>query len=260
MASSAAQAFIKRDRLVLQIGLAAVIAVAAIYTINRARAFVGPVALLQPGAHAGSSFLMLFTMWAVMQVAMMSPTALPMVLMHARIERHRHPQRRPYLQTALFFLGYIIVWAVFSMVFSAVQMGLRSTALLSPEMASSSPWLTGGILVAAGLFQLSHLKQACLSHCRSPVTFFMTEWRSGPVGATRMGLKHGAYCVGCCWLLMALLFAAGVMNLLWMAILTGFILIEKLTARGALYGRIAGIGLIVWGISVLIVWGISVLI
>jgi predicted metal-binding membrane protein len=135
---------------------------------------------------------------------------------------------------------------------AAVQMGLQATALLSPMMASSSSWLSGSVLVAAGLFQFSHLKQACLSQCRSPVTYFMTEWRNGHVGALLMGLNHGVHCVGCCWILMALLFVAGVMNILWMAIIMAFVLIEKLAVRGVLFGRIAGVGLIVWGIIVLI--------
>ncbi len=252
MTNRVAQAVIRRDRNVVLVGLAAVIGMATIYTISMAQTFVGPVAILHPATHDGQSFLLLFIMWTVMQIAMMSPTAVPMVLMHAKVERHRQPDQYPYAATTLFFLGYIIVWAVFSAMFAVVQMRLQSAALLSPMMASTNTWLAGGILIAAGLFQFSQLKQACLNQCRSPVTYFMTEWRNGRGGALLMGLKHGVHCVGCCWILMALLFVAGVMNLLWMAIITAFVLAEKLTSRGVLYGRIVGIGLIIWGIISLI--------
>jgi predicted metal-binding membrane protein len=252
MTNSVAKAVIRRDRSVVLVGLTAVIAAATAYTINMAQTFVGPTALLHPVAPGRPSFLMLFTMWALMQVAMMSPTAVPMLLLYAKIARHRQEHTSPLVSTALVFLGYVIVWAVFSLLIAAVQMGLQATALLSPMMASSSSWLSGSVLVAAGLFQFSHLKQACLSQCRSPVTYFMTEWRNGHVGALLMGLNHGVHCVGCCWILMALLFVAGVMNILWMAIIMAFVLIEKLAVRGVLFGRIAGVGLIVWGIIVLI--------
>jgi predicted metal-binding membrane protein len=119
-------------------------------------------------------------------------------------------------------------------------------------MASASPWLAGGILIAAGLFQFSKLKEACLSQCRSPVTYFMLEWREGNTGALRMGLKHGVHCVGCCWVLMALLFVAGVMNLLWMALITVFVLIEKVMPRGELFGRVGGVGMVIWGIGIIV--------
>jgi predicted metal-binding membrane protein len=191
-------------------------------------------------------------MWTVMQVAMMSPTAVPMILMHGKVERHRQPQKLPFFRISLFFMGYIILWAIFSLAFAALQMGLQSAALLSPTMASNTPWLSGGILIATGLFQFSHLKQACLKQCRSPVTYLMTEWRNGRSGALLMGLKHGAHCVGCCWIIMALLFVAGVMNLFWMAAITAFVLIEKLAPHGDYFGRAVGIVLIVWGILVLV--------
>jgi predicted metal-binding membrane protein len=255
--NNVAQAVVKRDRNIVLAGLAAVIFVASIYTIHMTGQFNRPMDVaLMPSTHStmtgGYSFLILFSMWTVMQVAMMSPTAVPMILMHGKVERHRQPQKLPFFRISLFFMGYIILWAIFSLAFAALQMGLQSAALLSPEMASSSPWLSGGILIAAGLFQFTHLKQACLKQCRSPVNYLMTEWRDGRVGALLMGLKHGAHCVGCCWVLMALLFVAGVMNLFWMAAITAFVLIEKLAARGENFGRIIGIGLIIWGILIII--------
>jgi len=208
---------------------------------------------VSPGATGTSilsnlqAFWALFIMWTVMQIAMMSPTAVPMVLMHTKVERHRNPLQNPYIATTIFFMGYVIVWTIFSAVFAGVQIGLQSANMLSPLMVSTNPLLAGGILIAAGMFQFSKLKEACLNHCRSPVTYLMTDWRDGRGGAVLMGLKHGAYCVGCCWTLMALLFVAGVMNLLWMAIITVIVLMEKVVPNGNLYGRIAGIGFIVWG-------------
>jgi len=257
MTNSVAQAVIRRDRLVVITGLAAVIFAASIYTISMARQISQPMNVaLMPTAHSGApgvhGFPTLFTMWTIMQVAMMSPTAVPMILMHGKIERHNQPHRLPFLRTTLFFLGYIILWAAFSLVFAVLQIGLQSAALVSPMMASNSDILTGGILITAGLFQFSHLKQACLKQCRSPVTYLMTGWRNGHSGALMMGLKHGAHCVGCCWVIMALLFVAGVMNLFWMALITAFVLIEKLAARGDYLGRVVGIGLIIGGILVIV--------
>jgi predicted metal-binding membrane protein len=251
MTNNVAQVVIKRDRNVVLAGLAAVAAAAAIHTINMARTFAEPVPMLHAD-HNGQSFLGIFVMWTVMQVAMMSPTAVPMLLMYTKIARHRKEDISPTSSTVLVFLGYVMVWALFSLLFAAIQMGLQSTALLSPGLASGNRWLSGSILIAAGLFQFSHLKQACLSQCRSPVSYFMTEWRNGRRGAFLMGLNHGIHCVGCCWILMALLFVAGVMNLFWMAIITAFVLIEKLAPPGVLFGRIAGGVLIVWGILILI--------
>jgi predicted metal-binding membrane protein len=251
-----ADAVIRRDRTIILAGLAAIILAAAIYTVRMAQTYGGmPATILHQHDHAGQgsdSFLILFTMWAVMMVAMMSPTAVPMVLMHTKVERHRHPEQTPFVPTTIFFMGYILVWAAFSAVLALGQMLLQSTALLSPGMASASPWLAGGILIAAGLFQFSKLKEACLSQCRSPVTYFMLEWREGNTGALRMGLKHGVHCVGCCWVLMALLFVAGVMNLLWMALITVFVLIEKVMPRGELFGRVGGVGMVIWGIGIIV--------
>jgi len=251
------QAVVQRDRKIVLSGLAAVILLTTVYTVYMARELHVPVDMaMMPTAHISltghNDFLLLFTMWAVMQVAMMSPTAVPMILMYSKIERHNQPQRFPFFRISLFFMGYLILWAVFSSVFALLQMGMHSASLLSPTMATNNPWLSGGILIAAGLFQFSSLKQACLKQCRSPVTYLMTEWRGGRGGALLMGLRHGLHCVGCCWIIMALLFVAGVMNLFWMAAITAFVLIEKLTARGENFGRIVGVGLIIWGILIIV--------
>ena len=155
------------------------------------------------------------------------------------------------MPTMVFLAGYVLVWMGFSMLASLAQWGLHSLALLSPMMVSTSPILGGLILVAAGVLQWTPLKSTCLTHCRSPLGFLMTEWREGPRGALIMGLHHGGYCVGCCWSLMALLFVAGVMNLLWVATIAAFVLVEKVVPRGELVGRIAGGVLVLAGLVLL---------
>ena len=148
----------------------------------------------------------------------------------------------------MFLSGYIIVWTMFSAVAALAQWVLHSLALLSPAMVGTSPLMAGALLISAGIFQWTSLKSACLSHCRSPLAFIMTDWREGRTGALVMGLKHGAYCTGCCWILMALLFVAGVMNLWWIAIISIFVLVEKLAPRGLVIGRGAGLLFAVWGL------------
>jgi predicted metal-binding membrane protein len=197
------------------------------------------------------AFLVTFSMWTVMQVAMMAPAAIPMVLMFTRINEQRHDQQRPFLTTGLFFLGYILVWTAFGAGATLAQWGLQTTALLSSMLVSTSPLLSGVILVAAGVFQLTPLKRACLAHCRSPLGFFITEWREGTKGALIMGLRHGSYCVGCCWLLMALLFVAGLMNLLWVALIAGYVLIEKVGPAGQRVSQIMGLLMVGWGVWLL---------
>jgi predicted metal-binding membrane protein len=195
--------------------------------------------------------VLLFVMWAVMMVAMMVPTAAPMILIFAKVNRQRRERQQPFVSTAVFLAGYLLVWSGFSLLATLAQWGLHSAALLSPMMVSTSAVLGGVLLVAAGIFQWTPLKYACLTHCRSPLSFLMTDWREGTRGALVMGLKHGSYCTGCCWFLMALLFVAGVMNLLWVATITAFVLIEKTVPRGDLVGRIAGVILVVAGFAML---------
>jgi predicted metal-binding membrane protein len=251
------EAVLKRDRMVVSFGLAATILVAAYFTIVSAQYHNNlAVAILehhhQHGNETPDGFWHLFGMWTVMQVAMMSPTAVPMLLMHVKVQRNRYPDKSPYLQNFVFFMGYLIVWTAFSAAIAGVQVYLQSISLLTPQMAFVSPWLAGGILIAAGLFQFSKLKEVCLNGCRSPVTYLMLEWREGNFGAFMMGLKHGLHCVGCCWVLMALLFAAGVMNLLWMAVITVFVLLEKVLPKGDVFGKVGGVAMILWGVALMI--------
>lgn len=192
--------------------------------------------------------LLLFVMWAVMMVAMMVPSAAPMILAFLTVNHRRKTTGRPLVPVSVFLFGYIVVWTAFSAAATSAQWGLHKAALLSPAMAATSPVLSGGLLLAAGVFQWTPLKRACLKGCRSPLSFLMSEWRDGTAGAFIMGLRHGSYCLGCCWILMALLFVAGVMNLFWVAVIALFVMAEKILARGELFGRVTGVALVAAGI------------
>lgn len=212
-----------------------------------------PSALTSPGAHAWSPLdpLLLFTMWAIMMVAMMLPSATPMIALFAGVSRGRRQRGQDWVPTTIFVAGYLLLWTAFAAVAALAQWGLHGAALLSPMMRATSPLLGGGLLVAAGVYQLTPLKRACLSHCRSPLGFLSAHWGEGVRGALRLGLRHGLYCIGCCAVLMTLLFVLGVMNLLWIAAITVFVLAEKVLPRGEWIGRAAGVLLMVWGIRVL---------
>lgn len=147
----------------------------------------------------------------------------------------------------MFGLGYIAVWAGFSVAAVVLQYGLDKAKLLSPMMETTSVALAGALLILAGLYQWTPLKQTCLRHCRSPLEFIMTQWRGGPRGAFAMGLRHGAFCLGCCWVLMLLLFVGGVMNFVWIAGIAAFVLVEKTAPAGHWLGRIIGVALVAWG-------------
>lgn len=196
--------------------------------------------------------LLLFAMWAVMMVAMMLPSAAPMILLFSRVGASRSTHGRHGTSVLFFAAGYLTVWWAFSAVAAAVQWQLHSAAAMSPDMRAVSPLVGGAILIAAGIYQWLPIKESCLSHCRSPLGFLATSWREGKRGAVRMGLQHGMFCVGCCWLLMALLFVAGVMNLLWIAVLSAVVLVEKVVPRGALIARMAGVLLIAAGVAIAI--------
>jgi len=196
-------------------------------------------------------FFFMFLMWSVMMVAMMLPSASPLILLHVRVNQQQEDGGDGFHGTVAFAIGYLLVWTSFSAVATLLQWGLEKLAVLSPMMASTSPLLGAGLLLAAGIYQLTPFKNACLRHCRSPVHSLMQHWRRGTSGAFMMGFHHGVYCIGCCWLLMALLFVFGVMNLVWIAVLSVFVLLEKVVPRGELVARVAGVGFIVAGVSVL---------
>jgi len=187
-----------------------------------------------------------FLMWAVMMVAMMLPSAAPMVTMYARVAEGRGSW--PRVRVWLFAGGYVAVWIAFSVVVTVAQAGMDQAAILTGAMRVA-PLMGGVFLALAGAYQLSPLKRKCLRQCQSPLGFLMTHWRDGGAGAIAMGLDHGAFCVGCCWMLMALLFVAGVMNLLWVAALTGFVLIERATRWGEALATVSGFALIAGGLA-----------
>src|ERR1700674_1913712 len=194
---------------------------------------------------------LLFVMWAVMMVAMMVPSAAPMILAFLTVNHRRQTAARPLAPAGIFLFGYLAVWTANSAVATLAQWGLHKAALLSSTMAATSPVLSGGLLIAAGVFQWTPLKRACLQGCRSPLNFLMSEWRDGVRGAFVMGLRHGSYCVGCCWVLMALLFVAGVMNLLWVAVIALFVMAEKTLPRGELLGHVTGVALVAAGVGLI---------
>ncbi|HEU4620372.1 MAG TPA: DUF2182 domain-containing protein [Gammaproteobacteria bacterium] len=240
--------------------------------------------MAMPGA---ASWTTVAAMWWVMMIAMMTPSAAPLVLLYGRVLRHhgvgeargalesRGERRsggargrscaggsgaaggRPgpaYAPSAVLVLGYLLVWLAFSAIAATLQVVLERTGLVSSSLLSSrSAVLSAGVLLAAGLYQLSPLKHACLKQCRGPVEFLTRHWRPGVGGALAMGARHGAWCVGCGWMLMALLFVGGIMNLVWVALLALLVLVEKVAPRGPAVGRIAGGLLIAWGIATLVV-------
>jgi predicted metal-binding membrane protein len=183
-----------------------------------------------------------------MMVAMMAPTAAPMTLVYALVARKAASQDHPVAPTFVFVAGYLAVWGLFSVAVTAAQWSLDQLALLSPMMVSASPVFGSALLIGAGLYQLTPYKDACLAHCRAPAHFISQHWHGGSAGAFRMGLDLGAYCLGCCWILMGLLFVGGVMNLLWIAAVAAFILLEKTVPFAEMGGRAVGAAMIVVGL------------
>lgn len=251
---------LRRERLIIGGCLAAMAILAWLYLFHTKTAMPGMgmagmdmPGMIMPGLQVWgpSTVLLLFVMWAVMMVAMMLPSATPMLLAFLTVNKQRQAAARPYVPVSIFLFGYLAVWTGFSAVATLAEWGLHQAALLSPAMAATSPTLNGGLLIAAGVFQWTPLKSACLKGCRSPLTFLMREWREGAAGAFIMGLRHGAFCVGCCWVLMALLFVAGVMNLFWVAVIALFVMAEKILAKGELLGHVTGIALLIAGAAMM---------
>lgn len=196
----------------------------------------------------------MLAMWFVMMIGMMTPAVAPMILMYARVGRQAVAQGKPFAASGWFAAGYLLAWAAFSAAATLAQWALERAALLTPMMQSASYRVGGVLLIAAGLYQWTPFKDACLSYCQAPLTFIMRHggFRGDPSGAVTLGLRHGLYCIGCCWVLMALLFVGGVMNLLWIAALAILVLAEKATPFGRLIARVAGVGFVVGGIGLLI--------
>ena len=209
------------------------------------------VAMATPADWTWAYAFLMFGMWWVMMIAMMLPSAAPMILLFALVNRRSHAKGGPYVPAAVFAGAYLVAWGGFSVVATALQWGLERAALLSPMMASGDMAFGGALLVLAGAYQLSPLKHACLRQCRGPIDFISRHWRPGRQGAFRMGVHHGLYCLGCCWALMALLFFGGAMNLYWIAGLALFVLLEKTIPPGHRLASLSGLGLVVWGVVLL---------
>lgn len=204
-------------------------------------------AMMQPAVWTPGYALLMVLMWWIMMVAMMLPSASPMILLFARVQRKEQAKGAPFVSTSVFTAGYLVIWGVFSVSAAGTQWGLERAGFLSAMMTSTNGLFAGVLLLAAGIYQLTPLKHACLRHCRSPLLFIMHHWRNGAAGAFRMGIDHGAFCLACCWFLMALLFVGGVMNLYWIVGLALFVLLEKTIPAGHWLGSLTGIGLIAWG-------------
>lgn len=236
------------DRRLVIVSLALVIALAWVYLWQSA----GPMDDMAGMPHMGgvSAFALTFAMWAVMMVGMMLPSATPAIALYATLVR-KNAERGSALPAAwIFTSGYVAAWAGFSAVAAIAQTLLEQAMLLTSTMSFASKGLTAAVLLAAGSYQLLPLKDVCLRNCRNPLQLFTVRWRPGARGAFRMGLEHGLYCVGCCWMLMLLLFAAGVMNLLWVALITAFIFVEKLLPGARYTSTIAGLALLAAGVYV----------
>ena len=257
---AATAALLKRDRVVVTAALALLTLLAWAYVLWLSTHMAMPTAT--PGgamadmdmsgmggaaapafrAWDAADFTFMFAMWSVMMVGMMTPSVMPMVLLYAGVGRKAAESGAPFASTGWFFAGYLAVWIAFSALATFAQWALTSLALLTPMMASASTLFGGIVLIAVGLYQWTPLKEVCLRACQAPLGFLMAHggFRAEPAGAFSLGIAHGAYCVGCCVALMALLFVVGIMNLLWIAGLTILILLEKIIPAGRLIPRISG--------------------
>jgi predicted metal-binding membrane protein len=238
-----------RERVIIVLAIVGVTALAwlDLLTLDRAMPDGGMsgMAMAMPMPWPPVRFALTFAMWAVMMTGMMLPGAAPMILTFAAM--HRQGTKDRVAPTMLFAGGYLLVWGGFSGLATVLQWALDRLVLLSPMPAAGNAALAGGLFLLAGAYQLTPLKQACLRHCRSPFAFLLNEWRDGRRGALRMGLAHGAWCLGCCWLLMALLFGVGVMNLLWAAAIALFVFVEKVLRGGLWITRVSGVAMAGYG-------------
>jgi predicted metal-binding membrane protein len=242
----ALEQLLRRDRLVALISLVTASLLAWAYLLAGAGMHsmsMPDMAMSVGAAWTSSHFVIMLAMWAIMMIAMMLPSAAPMILLFATIERRR-TRADPFSAVAKFTAAYLVVWIGFSIVATLAQWLLDRLMLLSPALTLASALFAGLTLIATGAYQFTPWKQACLRNCRSPLEFISLFWSDGPFV---LGLRHGLYCVGCCWMLMLLLFVGGVMNMLWVALIAAFVLAEKALPRGEWVGYIAGAALIGWG-------------
>jgi predicted metal-binding membrane protein len=247
---------LRRDRALVWIGLAAVLAPAWLWltqaSLDMYGDMSGPSAWMMRATWDAPYTALIFAMWSVMMAGMMLPSAAPAVLIYARVARSGADPDRPVLRSYLFAAGYLLCWTAFSAAATALQAGLARAALLTPMMELARPWLAAAVLLLAGAYQWSNVKRACLERCRTPASWIVENWRPGASGALRMGAAHGLYCVGCCWALMLLLFAGGVMSLWCIAALSVFALVERLGPFGARGDRLVGFVLVAAALAVAI--------
>jgi len=269
MSDTAIESALRRDRVIVLAAMVVLTAAAWGYTIWLAddmsmggmdmtgfRMIPAGAGWMMPAAAPWSAieFVLMFVMWLAMMVGMMTPSAAPMILIYARVGRQAAAQGKPLAATGWFAGGYLFAWAGFSLFATVGQCGLQRTALLTPTMASASGVFDGLVLIAAGLYQWTPLKDACLSHCRAPLLFLQQHggFRRDSPGSFGIGVRHGLYCIGCCWVLMTLLFVGGVMNVLWIAAIAVFVLAEKVVPGGRVLTRLAGAGFVAAGVWVLV--------
>ncbi len=248
---------LRRDRAILVSSLVGLAAIAWLYLVILAADMAvgdmqlmgmgkmdpGMMTMVMPMPWNSNTFLLMVMMWWIMMIGMMIPSAAPMILLFARVQRKNLPHEDPALRIILFTLAYLRLWLVFSVFATVLQWELGEWDLLLPVMKTTSVKLGALFFALAGLYQLTPLKQVCLRNCQAPLQFLTTHWRNGNGGAVHMGLHHGAYCVGCCWCLMLLLFVGGVMNLLWIATIAILVLIEKLLPPGRIFSWMSGVSL-----------------
>ena len=258
---------LRRDRLIVVIALTTVIIVSWVYILSGAGMGISAIdmtrenlsqdgmagmAMMTPAVWAVDYIVLMIFMWWIMMIAMMLPSATPMILLAAALNRKSKSTHSPFGTTGAFTLGYLLAWAGFSAIAVAAQWALQESALISGMLRSTNAQLSAFLLLAAGVWQFMPWKQACLRHCRSPVEFLTHHRREGNGGALLMGLHHGLYCLGCCWFLMALLFVGGVMNLFWIIGLAAYVWLEKMFAHGERFARILGLILIIWGSLIIV--------
>jgi len=252
---------LRRDRLIVISALILLVALAWSYTLWLAASMDMTSNMAMPASEHGTSmllpaikpwtladFVFMFVMWTVMMVGMMTPSAAPMILIYAQVSRQAEKNRRPFTATSFFVSGYLLAWAAFSLAATLGQWLLERVALLTPMMTAASNLLGAFVLIAAGVFQWTLAKDACLKHCQTPLSFILQYgFHPNARGSMILGFRHGLFCVGCCWALMALLFVGGVMNIVWIAGLTFFVLLEKVVPLGRVISRVSGVGLLAWG-------------
>lgn len=246
----------RRDRILISACIALITALAWAYLVHLNRQMasaaeydkaMAAMGMTLHGPWTAADAFFTFAMWAVMMAGMMAVSAAPVILLFAAAQAKRgHPGASP--PVLAFGSGYFVVWTVFSACATLAQGILHQTSMLSPAMAASSSRLGGIILIVAGAYQVTSWKSACLTHCRGPLRFLMTHWREGTFGGFRMGLHHGLHCLGCCWALMAVLFVVGVMNLVWVAALTAFVLLEKFGPAGKWITHLSGVAMVALGV------------